>query len=307
VRAAALLAAWAASAALAGSAEAAWQQRAPLPEPRSETVATAFGGRIVIGGGYFADGRTAARVDAYDPVRNRWKRLPDLPFGVNHAMATSYQGRLYVIGGWRSSGRATHAVFVLSHGRWRFGPPLPAVRAAGGAVVVGRTLVVAGGVGPHGLARAALAFDLERERWRFVPGPTPRQHLGVAAWNGWVYTVAGRILGQDTSMATFERWKPGRRRWATLPPVPQMRGGTAAAAVAGQIVSVGGETTTVTLAEVFAFDVASRRWRRLPDSPTPRHGLGVAALGRFVYAVGGGPVPGLSVSSRNEALRVGAP
>jgi hypothetical protein len=293
--------------ALAGSADAAWVERAPIPVPRSETAATAAAGRIVVAGGYTADGRTSRRVDAYDPVRNRWTRLPDLPFGVNHPAATSYRGQVYIAGGYRGDGRQTRALFILRRGRWVFGRSLPVTRGAAGAAVVGHTLVVAGGLGPHGLAQAALAFDLDRRRWRFIPGPEPRDHLGVTAWQGRVYAVAGRRVTRDMNLGTLQSWAPGRRRWTTLPPVPSPRGGTGAAAVAGQIVSVGGETDTETIGAVYAYDIALKRWRRLADMPTPRHGLGVAAVGGRVYAVAGGPLPGLSVSEKNEALRLRAP
>ena len=74
------------------------------------------------------------------------------------------------------------------------------------------------------------------------------------------------------------------------------------AAVAGSIVSVGGEAPSGTIASVFAYDLSRGRWRGLPDLPTPRHGLGVVALGMRVYAVAGGPSPGLTVSGANEYL-----
>ena len=57
--------------------------------------------------------------------------------------------------------------------------------------------------------------------------------------------------------------------------------------------------------EVLAYRVADRRWHRLDDLRTPRHGVGVAAFGGRVYVIGGGPEPGLTVSSANEALRIG--
>jgi non-specific serine/threonine protein kinase len=87
--------------------------------------------------------------------------------------------------------------------------------------------------------------------------------------------------------------------------VPDPRGGTGAAGVAGHIVSIGGEEPDGTIAEVLAYRVTHRRWHRLDDLRTPRHGVGVAAFGGRVYVIGGGPEPGLTVSSANEALRIG--
>ncbi len=172
---------------------------------------------------------------------------------------------------------------------------------------MGHTLVVAGGVGPHGLARSALLYNLRTGRWHYAPGPTPREHLGVTAWNGRVYAVGGRTSGFSSNLRRFERFLPGSRRWKRLPPVPRPRGGTGAAALRGSIVSVGGESTSGTIRRVYRYDIADRRWRRLPDLPTPRHGLAVAALGGRVYAIAGGTVPGLSASDVNEWLAIPAP
>jgi hypothetical protein len=168
-------------------------------------------------------------------------------------------------------------------------------------------IVVAGGVtiGARRLARSALSLDLRSRRWSLVPGPTPREHLGVASLGGTVYAVAGRTSGIDSNLLHFESYRPGDRGWRRLAPVPDARGGTGAAGIAGHIVSVGGEEPAGTIKEVLAYRVAQRRWVQLDDLRTPRHGVGVAALGGRVYVIGGGPEPGLTVSSANEALRIG--
>ena len=291
----------AASASVGGS----WQRAAPVPVARTEVAAGLLGREVVVAGGFLASGGSSRRVDAFSPRRNRWRRLPDLPFAVNHAMAASWRGRLYVVGGHRPERGPSASAFVFSRGAWRPLPPLPEPRAAGGAAVVAGRLYVVGGVGPRGLARAAFVLDLRRRRWATVRGPTPREHLAVTAARGRVYAVAGRTAGLDTNLATFEVYSPRARSWRRLPPVPGPRGGTAAAAIAGRIVSVGGEEPRGTIASVYAFDLARGRWQRLPDLPTPRHGLGAVSLGGRVYAVAGGPRPGLHVSGANEFLRFG--
>jgi N-acetylneuraminic acid mutarotase len=165
-------------------------------------------------------------------------------------------------------------------------------------------IVVAGGIGPAGLARKALSFELATRRWSVIPGPTPREHLGVTALAGTVYAVAGRTAGLNTNLLHFESYRPGDRSWRRLQPIPDARGGTGAAALRGLVVSVGGEEPGGTIAEVLAYRVSERRWVPLDDLPTPRHGVGVAALGGRVFVIGGGPQPGLTVSSANEALAV---
>ena len=124
----------------------------------------------------------------------------------------------------------------------------------------------------------------------------------MVAAGGRLYAIGGRTAGFDTNTRLVETWSPGERGWRRLAPLPEARGGTGAAVVNRQIVSVGGEAVTGTIASVYAYDLARARWRRLPDLPTPRHGLGVAALDGRIYVLAGGRTPGLAVSDVNESL-----
>jgi hypothetical protein len=295
-------------AATAGAAPAQWESRSPMPLPRTEVAAAVVGSEIVVVGGFTSDGGASRRADAYSPARDSWRRLPDLPVGVHHAMLVGAGGKPHVVGGYNANGVPLRMMFVLDRGSWRALPRMPSARAAAGAAVAGRFVVVAGGVtlvaGARRLARNALSFDLRTRRWSPVAGPTPREHLGVTSFGGIVYAVAGRTSGLDTNTLHFESYRPGDRAWRRLQPVPDPRGGTGAAAVAGQVISIGGEEPGGTIAEVLAYRIGEGRWVRLADLPTPRHGVGVAALGGRVYVIGGGPEPGLTVSSANESLDV---
>ena len=290
---------------LAGAAPSQWDSRAMLPLARTEVAAATVGKEIVVLGGFTLDGAASNRVDAYDPSRDRWRRLPDLPVGVHHSMTVGARGKLYALGGYTSAGAVVRSLHVLEGKAWRRLPRLPFPRAAAGAAFANGKIVVAGGVAQAGrLAKNALSFDLNTRRWSVLPGPTPREHLGVTSFAGTVYAVAGRTAGIDTNLLTFESYRPGDRRWKRLPPVPDARGGTGAAALRGQVVSVGGEEPQGTIREVLVYRVATRRWTQLDDLPTPRHGVGVAAFGGRVFVVGGGTEPGLTVSTANESLAV---
>ena len=286
----------------AGGAAPTWSEREQLPLPRTEVAAAVVNGRIAVAGGFLLDGSSTRSVDLYSPRDNRWTRLPDLPLGVNHAAAAAFRGRLLVFGGYAGPGQAYRGGWELRGGRWRALPRPPEARAAAGAALVGTKLYVAGGIGPGGLARRMLVFDLVKRRWTTAPGPTPREHLAVGAVGGRIYALAGRLAGIDTNLAILETWAPGWRRWRRLPPVPTTRGGTDVATVGRELVSAGGEEPAGTITDVWAYNVDTRRWRRLPDLRTPRHGLGVVALGGSVYAIAGGERPGLFVSGANESL-----
>jgi N-acetylneuraminic acid mutarotase len=279
-----------------------WEERAQLPLPRTEVAAAAAGGKVVVVGGFLADGSTSPRADAYDPGTDAWQRLPDLPVAVNHAAAAAYQDRVYVLGGYTEERGPTRNAWMLDRRRWRALPPMPFERGAAAAAVSGTKLYVVGGVGPAGLARNALVLDLRRNRWSTIRGPRPREHLAAAALWGRVYVLGGRLAGIDTNLALVQSYSPRTRRWRGEPALPEARGGTGAAAVTGEIFSVGGEEPRGTIGTVYAFSPRTRRWRRVQDLPTPRHGLGVAALGGRLYVVAGGPKPGLFVSGANEVL-----
>jgi N-acetylneuraminic acid mutarotase len=282
-----------------------WTSGVPLSEPRTEVAAAALRGEIVVVGGFTTSGSNSRRVDAYSPSRDAWRRLPDLPVAVDHAAAASSGGRVYVVGGYGADRRPLRAAFSFDGRVWRRLPSPPESRAAAAAAATsaGKVYVV-GGRTDSGLALTTLVFDVRTRRWSKLSGTTPREHLAAAALGGRVYAVAGRHAGYDTNLSVVEVLDPATRRWRTLPSVPSARGGTAATAIAGRIVSVGGEEPAGTIADVWAYDVRARRWSRLPDLPTPRHGLGAVALGGRIWTVAGGPRPGLTVSGAVESLAV---
>lgn len=219
------LVAAAATAAGQGEDRPGWSLRSPLPLPRSEVASAVLRGKIAVAGGFLSDGSSSRRVDLYDPALDRWARLPDLPIGVNHAMAAADGRRIYVVGGYADA-RALRRGFVLEGGVWRPLPLLPEARAAGGAAVVGGRLYVVGGVFAQGrLARDAYVLDRARRRWTAIAGPSPREHLGVAALNGRIYAVGGRSAGFDTNLDLTEVFSEGR--WQTVTAVPGKRGGRA--------------------------------------------------------------------------------
>lgn len=280
-----------------------WRALGPAPSQRTEVAAAAAGNRIVVTGGYRADGTSVSTVEILDTSTDRWESGPPLPVAVNHAMSAAVAGRVHVFGGNLSSNRPTDAAFVLDGANWRRLAPMPQPRAAATAVAIDGTVYVAGGVGPSGLAAEMLVYDTAADRWSTAPGPpTRREHLGGAGFGGLVYTVGGRTGGLDTNLVAFEAYDPRAGRWITLPDLPTARGGLAATATCGgQIVAIGGEARA-TFAEAELFDIGTATWKALPPLPTPRHGLGVVAIRNNIYALAGGPEPGLHVADTTEAI-----
>jgi Kelch motif len=279
-----------------------WRSLPPAPSARTEVAAAAVGSRILVIGGYRADGATVATVDVFDTAGRRWDSGPALPLPLNHAMAASVAGTAWIFGGYLADNSVSAAAFRLDGGRWRRMADLPEGRAAGTAVPVGTRVYLAGGIRPGGgLADRMLVYDTSTDRWSSTTGPpTRREHLGGAGSRGRVYTVGGRTAAGN--LGAFEVYDPATGQWAALPQLPTRRGGLgAAAACDGRIIAVGGEGAA-TFPQVEAYDPDARTWRSLPPLPTPRHGLGVLVVGTTLYTLAGGPQPGLHVTDTVEAM-----
>ena len=100
----------------AAAAPVAGARCAAAPSQRTEVAAAAAGSRIVVTGGYRADGATVSTVEILDTPTGGWEPGPPLPVPVNHAMSVAIDNRIYVFGGNLSSNRPTDAAFVASLG-----------------------------------------------------------------------------------------------------------------------------------------------------------------------------------------------
>lgn len=285
-----------------------WQPARTAPTARQQVAVAKVGSFIYVVGG-LSGWSTARTVEAYDPVVNQWRSAPMLPVGLHHAMAVNYQGELVVLGGWRRKGNDVNAsysdrVFVLKSNGWQELARLRRPRAAGGAAVVDDKIVVVGGQGPDGLIAQTEVYDGASRSWRDgSPIPTPREHLGAAADDRFVYAVGGRDHVPEANSDALERYDPVEDTWTQLTPMPEARGSTGAAVIARRLVVVGGESPTGPVDTVDAYDTTSDTWSEFPSLLTPRHGAGIAATENRLFAIGGATGPEHTQSTNDvEAL-----
>lgn len=262
-----------------------------MPTARSEVAVAAFASASIYVIGGFGGFRT---VERYVVLRREWDRQPDLPIPVDHAMAVAVIGGakqgIFSIGGY-SEGGTTSRVFRLGLGApsWEEMAPMPAPRAAGAAVAIGRMIYVVGGTRePTALHNSIYIYDVEANKWSLGADiPTPRDHLAAVALGSVVCAVGGRTVSMTRNLAALECYDPATNRWDKRANMPTARGGLGAAAVGNKIVAVGGEKTGGTFREVEIFDAATNTWSRGQDLVHPRHGLGVVATDRVIYAIAG--------------------
>jgi N-acetylneuraminic acid mutarotase len=296
-----------------------WGAGLPLPFAVQEVYPTLWRGRLVVGGGFrsnvpgpvtkIADLRPSGDVVALAPDAKGWSALPSLPEPRHHPLLAAQGGRLLAVGGFSATPSAVWTMqaqcWVLEPGAkaWREGPPLPAPQAEVAAGLVDRRLILAGGRSPKGAANgqyadhadtgAAWALAPDADRWEALAHlPTPRNSSAAAVLNGRLHVAGGRVLGPNglTNLATHEAWDPKSGAWITLAPMPEPRGGHAAAVLGGRLYCFGGESFGPdgrAHDEVFAYDSVADRWEVAPRMPMPLHGLGAVATEGRIHLLGG--------------------
>jgi non-specific serine/threonine protein kinase len=272
------------------AANAEWRQATKALTKLQYAAAAEVRGRVWLFGGIGADEKAIAETAAYDRAINTWAQGPRLPQPVHHAAAVTYRGEPMVIGGTLETGESDR-VYALRGDRWVPLPPLNRARAAAAAAVVGNRVIVVGGVAGGKLVPQTEIFD--GQGWTEAAAiPTPRQHLGAASDDRYVYAVGGRGRSAAENTAAFERYDPERGSWTRLDPMPKLVGAVGAAFLAGRVIAVGGEGTNTVSDAVQAYDVRRQAWSQLQPLPRPRHGSSVVALRGSLYSIGGAAAAG---------------
>ena len=140
-------------------------------------------------------------------------------------------------------------------------------------------------------------YDIASDTWRErSPMPTARNHFVVAAVNGKIYAIGGRLaspfvsLGSDTDVV--EVYEPATDSWG----VPRARMSTPRASMAwgvhdGRIYIAGGEIQTTQVTSTFrtveSYDPATNQWLVLPSMPLGRQPIAGDAIGDTFYVVSG--------------------
>lgn len=299
-----------------------WMTGAPAPTARTEVAVAMLDGLIYVAGGFERPdswkiwrSSVSAKVEAYDPVTNRWFSKPDLPVGLHHAGAAVLDGVLYVVGGfiesddtiWSPSDRVFR--FDPARDTWTEQAPLPTAR--GGlavATVQGKLFAVSGYDGKENPS-AVEVYDPALDQWSaVVPLPTPRDHLAAVAIDETLYAIGGRVrLNYRENLSVVEAYDAKSNQWAPRSGMPTPRSGIAASVVSGWIYVFGGESGEGTFHQNERYSPRFNRWQTMAPMPTSRHGLGAAAVDGYIYVLSGGPRPGGSYSRVNEIFIPPAP
>jgi N-acetylneuraminic acid mutarotase len=229
----------------------------PLPVAVSSFGAASAGKHVYVYGGHSGKTHvystrttvsTFRRLNLADTSKG-WEELPGGPHCQGTALV-AHNGTLIRIGGMQprnapgtesdNHSLASVARFDPKVGKWEDLPEMPAGRSSHDAVVVGDTLVVAGGWKMNGTGKpsewhdTALLLDLSKPgaRWESVPQPFKRRALTAAVLDGKVHILCGLTAEAGTSHEV-NIFDLATRQWTTGPKVPgdRMNGFTPTAAV----------------------------------------------------------------------------
>lgn len=281
-----------------------WSTAADMQIPRTEITASAIGSRIYVVGGFSATGATVSTVEVYDPRSNTWSDGKELPIALHHTAAVSYQGKLYIVGGFSEGWIPSNTLFIydLLTNEWVRGKDMPTPRGALTAQFVNGMLYAAGGWNGSPLA-VNEAYDPSTNSWTTKASmPTPREHLSSGVVDGKLYVIGGRQGNLLTNLNVNEEYNPASNEWTAKVPMPSKRGGLVAVSLSDSIYVFGGEATAGTFYNNEQYIPSLDMWITRERMPTARHGLAAAEAGGSIYVIGGGPVPGLSVSAKNEVF-----
>ena len=170
-----------------------WRELADPPEARAAAAAAVSLGKLYVVGGL--DERGLAQVALVLDLRTgRWSRIPGPTKREHLAAAAARASRLRCRRPQRRYRHEHESVRVVR-------PEDTALDAARAPPVCPRRhrrdrvtgrIVSVGGEQPSGTIASVYAYDLRTRRWRRLPDlPSPRHGLGVVAYRGRVFTLAG--------------------------------------------------------------------------------------------------------------------
>lgn len=116
----------------------------------------------------------------------------------------------------------------------------------------------------------------------------PRQEVGVAALDGWIY-AAGGFDGSGRAVATVERYDPVTDTWEEVAPLPLPLHHANVAAAGGRLWVAGGlgPVGFRPSGRVLLYDPERDTWEDRAPLPRPRGASGTAVLDDRIYVFGG--------------------
>lgn len=205
-------------------------------------------------------------------------------------MAQAVSGDLFCGAGGYWAAHPGHSVrgvhcYNITANRWRTLPRLPADRAGGGLIIVGRTLIFAGGcdrehdsLEKHVDYGDTWTFNMDKpwEGWRDVAAkmPDPRNHMGAVNTCGRLFWVGGQHKEEEVSgnRRSVSEFVLKTRTWRKAAPLPYPLGHISASVMpfrCGVLIVAGVTNGRRSVTDVQWLSPYDGRWHRIGYYPIP--------------------------------------
>jgi N-acetylneuraminic acid mutarotase len=246
---------------------------------------------------------SAHNAHAQQAAAGTWAKKAPMRFARSEFQAAAVNGKIYVIGGGRIDVRDGKPFDSYTNGdtdeydpktdSWRARTPMPEGGTHNSIAVLDGKIYVAGGFAgrQHTLPTASLySYDPGTDIWRKLSSlSSPRASISLVALNGKIHAFGGRLMGEETSLATHEVYDPSIDTWTLATPMPSSRDHAGISVVDGKVDLFGGRTgdsdSSVALNEIY--DSKTDKWSTAAPMPTARSSGAYAQYRGLLFFMGG--------------------
>jgi N-acetylneuraminic acid mutarotase len=201
-----------------------WTDGPTLPEPIANAKAITVNNRIYVIGGIPELAPETRAVYEFDLATQLWTSKADLPFARSAAAAAAHAGQIYVAGG-RDGGMQSNTLlrYDPSTNLWSVGSPMSHAREGSVADVIDGKILVYGGytttfpqdAGYRGVLES---YDPVMDLWTELAPGDPRRDMGVAAFDGVLYTFGGNNVSR--TLDWVRTYDSASNTWSSDKPLP---------------------------------------------------------------------------------------
>lgn len=251
---------------------------------------------------------TGTTVDIYDPRSDRWRSGTASPLSNSHVAAVVDGDDVWMAGGFVGNhpGVATDQVwrYHADEDRWQQEVSLPAPRASGGFVRVGRTLHYIAGLAADRESNPPDHWTLDLDdpvRWKEAPPlPRPRCHFQAVVVDEVIYAVGGQT-GHDVTwvdQTSVDAFDTRTNSWSTRAdlPAPRSHADAATLVIGDRILVIAGRNAIGRthqpdewqMDRITEYDTVADTWTQVAKTPALVLAVNASVIGTRVYLTSGG-------------------
>jgi N-acetylneuraminic acid mutarotase len=242
-------------------------------------------------------------VGAQQGAMGTWAKKAPMRFARSEFQAAAVNGKIYVIGGGRVDIRDGKPFDSYTNGdtdeydpatdSWRARAPMPEGGTHNSIAVLDGKFYIAGGFAgrQHTLPTASLySYDPATDTWRrLAPLSSPRASIALVAMDGKIHAFGGRLMGEESSLATHEVYDPKTDTWTLATSMPSSRDHAGISVVDGKVYLFGGRTgdadSSVALNQIY--DPKTDNWSTAAPMPTGRSSGAYTQYRGLLFFMGG--------------------